>query len=511
MSTAPGKPIGPPDPVTTGPPQIQPSLERVRELAAEGKTVIPVSYSFIEDCETPVSAFLKLRGGGPAFLLESAEQGMRFGRWSFIGVKPRAQLRLRDGELTVDGEPQPFEDPYRAVAAYLERFVPADLPELALPPFTGGAVGLFGYDLVRYVEPLGEPNPDPIGIPDLALTITGALVAFDHFKHRVIVIANVFLDDGQDVDSAYAEACTAIDEIRARLDRAVPHQSHEPTTPEPFASNMGDEGYAAAVETIKEYVRAGDAYQVVPAQRWSGPCPVDPFSIYRGIRAINPSPYMYFLEFDDFQLAGGSPEPLVKVTGRHAEYRPIAGTRPRAEHPAGDAAIAAELLADEKERAEHVMLVDLGRNDLGRVCEYGSVRVDDLMRIETFSHVLHIVSSISGTLREGESAIELLRSCLPSGTLSGAPKVRAMQIIDEVEPHKRGPYAGAVGYVNFTGDLDTCIVIRTVVIKDGIAHIQAGGGIVADSDAAAEVAETHAKARASFRALELAAAQPDWA
>lgn len=511
MSVVPGKPVGPPDPATAGPPSIQPSLERVRELAAAGKTVVPLAYSFIEDCETPVSAFLKLRGGGPAFLLESAEQGMRFGRWSFIGVKPRALIMLKDGQLKVDGELTEFEDPYRAVAQMLEKYVPAELPELGLPPFTGGAMGLFGYDLVRYVEPLGEPNPDPIGIPDMALTITGALVAFDHTKHRVIVISNVFLDgDDADVETAYADAVAKIEEIREQLAGPLPAQSHEPTSLEPFESNMGDEGYAGAVDTIKEYVRAGDAYQVVPAQRWSGPCPVDPFSIYRGIRAINPSPYMYFLEFDDFHLAGGSPEPLVKVTNGHAEYRPIAGTRPRAEDAAGDAALAAELLADEKERAEHMMLVDLGRNDLGRVCEYGSVKVDDLMRIETFSHVLHIVSSISGTLRDGESPIELLRSCLPSGTLSGAPKVRAMQIIDEVEPHKRGPYAGSVGYISFGGDLDTCIVIRTVVVKDGIAHIQAGGGIVADSDPATEVAETHAKSRAVFRAMELAAAQPDW-
>jgi anthranilate synthase component I len=510
VSSTPGQSIGPADPATAGPPSVQPPLERVRALAAEGKTVIPLAYSFIEDCETPVSAFLKLRGDGPSFLLESAEQDMRFGRWSFIGVKPRALIVLKDGELTVGGRPTEFEDPYRAVARDLEQYVPADLPELGLPPFTGGAVGLFGYDLVRYVEPLGDPNPDPIGIPDMALTITGALVAFDHFKHRVVVIANVFVDDETNVDDAYAEAVATIDELREKLAGAVPAQSHEPFEPQPFESNIGDDGYADAVERIKEYVRAGDAYQVVPAQRWSGPCPVDPFSIYRGIRAINPSPYMYFLEFDDFHLAGGSPEPLVKVTGRHAEYRPIAGTRPRAEDPAGDAALADELLADEKERAEHVMLVDLGRNDLGRVCEYGSVKVDDLMRIETFSHVLHIVSSISGTLREGASAIELLRSCLPSGTLSGAPKVRAMQIIDELEPHKRGPYAGSVGYVSFGGDLDTCIVIRTIVVKDGIAHIQAGGGIVADSVAATEVAETHAKSRAVFRAMELAASQPDW-
>lgn len=493
-------------------PQLAPSLERVQQLAADGKTVIPLTYSFIEDSETPISAFLKLRGSGPAFLLESAEQGNRFGRWSFIGVKPRAIVLLKDGVLTVDGQPTEFTDPYRAVAKNLEQYVQADLPELELPPFTGGAVGLFGYDLVRYVEPtLGEPNPDPVGLPDMALTITGALVAFDHFKHRVIVIANVFVEAGADVPAAYAEAEATIAQIRAALAGPLPRQGHAPSSGEPFESNIGDAGYADSVEKIREYVRAGDAYQVVPSQRWSGPCPVDPFSIYRGIRAVNPSPYMYFLEFEDFHIAGASPEPLVKVTGRRAEYRPIAGTRPRAEDPAADIALGEELLADEKERSEHVMLVDLGRNDLGQVCEYGSVVVDDLMRIEVFSHVIHIVSSISGTLREGESAIELLRSCLPAGTLSGAPKVRAMQIIDELEPVKRGAYAGSVGYVSFGGDLDVCIVIRTVVVKGGIAHVQAGGGIVADSDAATEVAETHAKSKAVFTAIELASAQPNWA
>ena len=489
----------------------QPSLEKVRQLAAGGKTVIPLVHSFIEDRETPVSAFLKLRGDGPAFLLESAEQGNRFGRWSFIGVKPRALITLKDGELNFDGETRDFEDPYRALASDLEQYVPAELPDLELPPFTGGAVGLFGYDLVRWVEPrLGEPNPDPVGLPDMALTITGALVAFDHFKHRITLIANIFLGDDADVDAAYAEAEATIAELRAKLAAAPPPTEGAPVNVEEFESNIGDAGYADAVERIKDYVRAGDAYQVVPSQRWSGPCPADPFSIYRGIRAINPSPYMYFLEFDDFHIAGASPEPLVKVTGRHAEYRPIAGTRPRGESAAADAALSEDLLADEKERSEHVMLVDLGRNDLGQVCEYGSVKVDDLMRVETFSHVLHIVSSISGTLREGESSIELLRSCLPAGTLSGAPKVRAMEIIDELEPVKRGAYAGAVGYIDFGGNLDTCIVIRTVVIKDGAAHIQAGGGIVADSDPQTEVAETHAKSQAAFSAIKLAAEQEDW-
>lgn len=487
--------------------EITPSLDEARELARE-HNVIPLSYTFIEDCETPVSAFLKLRGAGPAFLLESAEQGLRFGRWSFIGVRPRSRILLRDGVFTVDGEPRPFSDPYRAVAEEVGRYSQAPLP--GLPPFTGGAVGLFGYDLVRYVEPVGEPLPDPVGLPDLALVITGALVAFDHLNHRITILSNVFVGDDGDVAAAYADAERVIGEIRESLAGAVPLGGHAEREVGEFVSNMGADGYSEAVDRIKEYVRAGDVFQVVPAQRWSGPCPVDPFSIYRGLRAVNPSPYMYFLEFDDFEVAGASPEPLVKVTGDLAEYRPIAGTRPRGATAEQDIALAADLLADAKERAEHVMLVDLGRNDLGRVCEYGSVQVDELMQVETYSHVLHIVSSISGKLRAGESAIELLRACLPAGTLSGAPKVRAMQIINDLEPHKRGAYGGSVGYLSFNGDLDACIVIRTAWVKDGQAHVQAGGGIVVDSDPASEVAETIHKSAAVFNAIELALAQKEW-
>jgi anthranilate synthase component 1 len=276
-------------------------------------------------------------------------------------------------------------------------------------------------------------------------------------------------------------------------------------------SNIGSEGYAAAVERAKEYIRAGDVYQVVPSQRWSAECPVEAFSIYRGLRTVNPSPYMYFLDFEDFEIAGASPESLVKVGGRRVEQRPIAGTRPRAGTTDEDLERARELLADEKERAEHVMLVDLGRNDLGRVCEYGSVRVDELMVVETYSHVMHIVSSVSGTLREGVGAMDALRASLPAGTLSGAPKIRAMQIIDELEPARRGPYGGAIGYLSYTGDLDTCIYIRSALVKEGRVHVQAGGGIVADSDAGYEVRETEAKAEAVFDALRLACTQADWA
>jgi len=486
---------------------VSPSLDEVRELASE-HTLVPLRHTFIDDCETPVSAYLKLRGNGPSFLLESAEQGQRFGRWSFLGFRPRSVIRLEGGALTVDGEPREAEDPYAAVASELSRYSPA--PIEGLPPFVGGAVGLFGYDLVRYAEPsVGPGNPDALGTPDMALMVTDVLVAFDHLRHEVSVLANVFVED--DLDEAYADAQAAIAEVRERLAGPVPRVEAGAQDPPRYESNIGSDGYAAAVQRCKEYIRAGDVYQVVPSQRWSADCPVSAFSIYRGLRAVNPSPYMYFLDFGDFEIAGASPESLVKVMGRRAEQRPIAGTRPRADTAAGDIERAEELLADEKERAEHVMLVDLARNDLGRVCEYGSVRVDELMAVETYSHVLHIVSSVSGTLREDVTAMDALAASLPAGTLSGAPKIRAMQIIDELEPTKRGPYGGSVGYLSYSGDLDACIYIRSAVVKDGRVHLQAGGGIVADSDPRYEVRETEHKAGAVFQAIELACRQSGWA
>jgi len=486
----------------------EPPLEEVRSLARE-HTLVPLRHTFVADTETPVSAYLKLRGDGPSFLLESAEQGQRFGRWSFIGYRPRAVMRMDEGALTVDGEPRECTDPYAAVADELTRYRIAPLE--GLPPFAGGAVGLFGYDLVRHAEPtVGPGNPDDVGTPEMALMVSDVLVAFDHLRHEVTVLANVFVED--DIDRAHAEAVAAIAEVRERLAAPVPRVQPVLDRAAPtFTSNIGSDGYAAAVERSKDYIRAGDIYQVVPSQRWSAEVPVEAFSIYRGLRAVNPSPYMYFLDFEDFEIAGASPEALIKVTGRRAEQRPIAGTRPRADTAEQDIRRAEELLADEKERAEHVMLVDLARNDLGRVCEYGSVKVDELMAVETYSHVLHIVSSVSGTLREGVSAMDALEASLPAGTLSGAPKIRAMQIIDELEPVKRGPYGGAVGYLSYTGELDTCIYIRSAVVKDGRVHTQAGGGIVADSDAAYEQRETEAKAGAVFGAIELACEQADWA
>ena len=484
---------------------VEPSLAEARRLLAD-HDVVPLRHTFIDDLETPVSAFLKLRGGDastPSFLLESAEQGQRVGRWSFIGVRPRAVVTWRLGDPG---------DPYALAAEAVARSRQAPLPDL--PPFAGGAVGFFGYDLVRTVETtLGPPNPDALGLPDLALMLSDVLLAFDHLKHTITVLVHVRGDGPGGVEASYADAVATIERARELLAGPVPRRDGAGTErPVPtFAPNMPREAFEGMVERIVEYVHAGDAFQVVPSQRWSGALDgVDPFSVYRGLRVVNPSPYMYFLDFLDFQVAGASPEPLLTISGHTASTRPIAGTRPRGADAAEDAVIAEELLGDEKERSEHVMLVDLGRNDLGRVCEYGTVQVDSFMAVETYSHVMHIVSSVSGELRPEVGPMDALRAVLPAGTLSGAPKVRAMEIIDELEPVKRGGYGGAIGYLSYTGDLDTCIHIRTVVIKDGMAHIQAGGGTVADAQPAYEFEESVSKSRAVKGAIELAARHPDW-
>jgi anthranilate synthase component 1 len=456
----------------------------------------PVIESWVEDTETPVSAFLKLRAAGagePCFLLESADHG-RVGRYSFLGFRPRSILRWSPGDPG---------DPYALTEQRLAETRALKIP--GLPPFAGGAVGMFAYDLVRTVEPLGEPNPDTIGLPDLALMFTDTLVVFDHLQRTIAVVAHP--SDAPEV--AHAK----IAEVRAILAGPLPSPQRadgDPRARPEFQSNMTREQFERNVSKIVDYIYAGDAFQVVPSQRWSAPVPVSAFSIYRGLRAVNPSPYMYFLDFGDFEIAGASPEPLVTVAGRDVATTPIAGTRPRGATPEEDAQIAEGLLADEKERAEHVMLVDLGRNDLGRVSEYGSVTVEELMVVENYSHVMHIVSKVTGRLRAGVSALQALRAVLPAGTLSGAPKVRAMQIIDEVETVKRGGYGGAIGYASYTGDLDTCIYIRTVVVKDGVAHIQAGGGTVADAKPEYEYEESVAKSRAALAAIDLAISQPSW-
>ena len=498
--------------------RLSPDLEGARELAADAN-VIPVRMSFTDDCETPVSALLKLRGDGPCFLLESAERG-QVGRYSFLGTSQHAVIRWGDGVLceyagdSLSGDDEPLRtfdapDPYAAVADYLDEYRVAAVD--GLPPFAGGAVGLFGYDLVRTVEPLEAPNPDPLGLPDLALMISDVMVVFDHLHNETTILACAFVGD-QGIDDAYGQAAEKIAAVRERLRGPVPDApGARSIDPPAFESNLSRDEFEAMVARIVEYIHAGDAFQVVPSQRFSAETTVEALSIYRGLRAVNPSPYMYFIEFGDFQIAGASPEPLLKVNGDKVEIRPIAGTSPRGGNEEEDRRLAEDLISDPKERAEHVMLVDLARNDIGRVAEYGSVKVEEMMVVETYSHVMHIVSRVTGRLKSGLGALDVLRSALPAGTLSGAPKVRAMQIIDEMEPVKRCSYGGAIGYLSWNGDLDTAIHIRTAVVKDGRVHIQAGGGTVADARPDYEYRESLNKAKAMFRAVEIACENPDWA
>ncbi len=476
---------------------------------------VPLIHTFIADCETPVSAFLKLRDDGPCFLLESAEEGQRLGRYSMIGIRPQAVIR-GVGEtlalLTDRGEVQPLDanDPFGAVEDVVTAArVAAPQAELA---FHGGAVGFFGYDLVRRVERLPDIPPDDRGIPDLAMMITGPFVQFDHLSRSLTLVVPCRLDRGESPNDAYDRAVSELREIKQRLSGPVPVAVDPKPAPRigPIESNTTQADFEHAVERVREYVFAGDAFQVVPSQRFAARMNLDPFAVYRGLRTVNPSPYMFFLDFGDVALVGSSPEMLVKVVGGTVETRPIAGTRPRGETLVEDQRLADELLHDPKERAEHVMLVDLGRNDIGRVARPGSVAVKELMGVHLYSHVMHIESSVVGELAEGMRASDALRAAFPAGTLSGAPKVRAMEIIDELEPTKRGPYGGAVGYVGFNGDLDVCITIRTIVCHDGVAYVQAGAGIVADSVASSEFTETESKAAGMFRAIEVAAAQADW-
>jgi anthranilate synthase component 1 len=496
--------------------RVSPGLDEIRALAAAGRYgQAPISHSYVADCETPVSALLKLRDGGPAFLFESVEEGQRLGRYSMIGIRPQAIIRAEGEALVmrgVDGGVRELDagDPFGAVEDAVEavRMAPPSEPVA----FSGGAVGYFGYDLVRRVERLPDVPPDDLGLPDLYVMITGPTATFDHLRRTLTLLVPCPLDPDVDPEPAYWRAVATLSELRARLDGPVP-----PPPPRegemvlgPITSNLTREAFEGAVERVREYVFAGDAFQVVPSQRFSAPISLDPLAVYRGLRTVNPSPYMFFIETEDAALVGSSPEMLVKVEGGMVEMHPIAGTRPRGQTLAEDQRLARELLADAKERAEHVMLVDLGRNDLGRVCASGTVRVKDLMGVQLYSHVMHIESSVEGRLAEGRRATDALRAAFPAGTLSGAPKVRAMEIIDELEPTKRGPYGGAVGYLSFAGDLDTCITIRTIVCRGGVAHVQAGAGIVADSVPATEYAETQNKAAALFRAIEVAAQQDRW-
>lgn len=496
----------------------RPGLESFRRLASGDANLIPVYREFPADLETPVSVYLKLMdGGGPSFLLESVEGGEQVGRYSFVGVDPRGLISLhgrhvrdvREGQTVQDRPLEESEDILDVLRAELQRFQPADLP--GVPRFSGGAVGYLGYDVVRYFERLPETAEAVLDVPDAVFMLADTLVVFDHARHRLLILSNARVNG--DVEAAYVEAIQRIERVSERLLRplpAVPHlrwgarRNGDGETE--LTSNMTKEHFEAIVAQAKEYIAAGDIFQVVLSQRLSRRTPAHPFAVYRALRMLNPSPYMFYFDFGahDMQVIGASPEMHVRLEDGVASVRPIAGTRPRGVDVAEDEALQEELLGDPKERAEHVMLIDLGRNDIGRVSEYGSVHVRDLMVVERYSHVMHMVSHVEGKLRKGLDAFDLMRATFPAGTVSGAPKVRAMEIVEELEGERRGLYAGAIGYFSYDGSMDTCIAIRTMLMQHDTIHIQAGAGIVADSDPALEHEECLNKARALAVAVERA-------
>jgi len=496
----------------------QPTLEQVEGLASQGN-IIPVYRELPADLETPVSVYLKLQDEGPSFLLESVTGGENVARYSFIGVRPRTMFSSLAGEVVISkgGDSRTVVltselDPLMVLKEEMVAHSPVTLPEL--PPFAGGAVGYLSYDMVRYFEQLPDSAADEMHIPDAALMFADTLVVFDHVRHRLLVVSSADLKDG-DLRDAYRRATARIDEIVARLRAPLPELSpvvEGDGTNGDFVSNVTQPEYEERVKKAKEYITAGDIFQVVPSQRLTRQTVAHPFSIYRALRGLNPSPYMVFLRFPGgfnappLHIIAASPEMHVRydATTGSAELRPIAGTRPRGNSRAEDQALATELLADEKERAEHIMLVDLGRNDLGRVCEYGTVALKESFVIERYSHVMHIASHLQGKLQPGRDAFDLLRATFPAGTVSGAPKVRAMEIIEELEGTRRGPYAGAILYMGYNGSLDSCITIRTIWMKGNTVYIQSGGGVVADSDPTLEYQETLHKAKALSVAVTMA-------
>jgi anthranilate synthase component 1 len=484
-----------------------PSYETFAKLA-RGANTIPVYREIAADLDTPVSAFLKLHRSGQGFLLESVEGGDRWGRYSVLGTDPLMVLRASGGVLVArrrDGSEERIEgDPLAALARVLEPFRQACVDGLSR--FGGGFVGYLAYDVVRHIEDLPTDTVDDLGVADVAGVVADKFILFDNVTHTMKVVCLARIEDASDLEKAYAEAVATIDQtvdlLRSRS-ASLPEPSESPY--EAPRSNMMSEEYGAGVERAREYIRAGDIIQVVLSQRFSGPLASHPFSIYRALRTINPSPYMFYLDLEEEIVVGASPEVMVKVEGARASVRPIAGTIRRGRDEAEDRALVEKMLADPKEQAEHIMLLDLGRNDIGRVAVVGSVRVDEQMTVERYSHVNHIVSHVSGTLREDADRFDAFRATFPAGTLSGAPKVRAMEIIEELEPTRRGVYGGAVGYIDFDANLDTCIAIRTVLVKNDTVYLQVGAGIVADSDPVREQAECEEKARGILLALERAA------
>jgi len=494
----------------------EPGAERFADLARR-HTVVPVWRELLADTRTPVGAFRSVVGDGDGFLLESVEHGERWSRFSFLGRSPVATLTARGRAVTVSGGELPVAVPLAdGILASMEALLAGcHAPALAdLPPLSSGLVGYLGYDVVREVERLGAPPPDDRGLPDAVLSVIGELVAFDHWRSRAILVDNVVLRgdgaarDPEGLRARFDESSRRLDRLRSDLERVVDDPMSEPPArdgeldPAHVSRVLGSAAYCAAVGAAKEYIRAGDAFQVVLSQRFDLDLGVDPFDVYRVLRQVNPSPYMFFVRQGGVTVVGASPEPMVQLLGGRVVSRPIAGTRPRGGTEEHDRLLGAELLEDPKELAEHVMLVDLARNDVGRVVRFGTEQVDELMGLERYSHVMHLTSQVSGELVEGKGPVDVLRATLPAGTVSGAPKVRAMEIIDELEPTRRGPYAGVVGYVDFNGNLDTAIAIRTLVVgPDGRASVQAGAGIVADSDPEAEDRECQAKARSILAAV----------
>jgi anthranilate synthase component 1 len=470
-----------------------PTLNEVRELRRLGN-LVPIYREIVADLETPVSAYLKTARGPYSFLLESVEGGEHLARYSFIGTEP--YLVLRSGEERAD--------PLLSIARELNKYRVVSVP--GLPPFHGGAVGYLSYETVRHFEELPTPDADPLGLTESLFMFADSILVFDHLTHKIKVVSHVHLDDG-DVEEAYQKAVKRIDSLVARLGQPLVHKSSTPIItrpPSPVCSNLSKGEFEAKVVQAKEYIAAGEIIQVVISQRLSKATTADPFDIYRALRSINPSPYMYHLHLDDFYIIGASPELLVRVEEGVVATHPIAGTRPRGGDHAQDLALEENLKGDEKECAEHIMLLDLGRNDIGRVAEPGTVEVTQLMDVERYSHVMHLVSHVQGKLKSSLTQYDALRACFPAGTVSGAPKIRAMEIIAELEPDKRGPYAGAVGYFSFSGNLDTAITIRTIVMTNGTATVQAGCGIVSDSVPEREYEESMSKARALIKAIEQA-------
>jgi anthranilate synthase component I len=470
-----------------------------------GAQRVPVYRDLLADMETPLSAYWKLAHDETySFLLESVTGGEQLARYSILGVRPRSVLRTKDRavrRVSGSGESRTElaegQDPLDVLREEMGSEPASPVP--GFPTFAGGAVGLLSYDIARFFERLPDTTTDDLQIDDLAMMLTDTVVVFDHARNIIRVIA---MTDG--TGEGYDRAGEEINRIIERLQGALPSLPGGVFEPHPVRSNVTQAEFESMVVRMKEYIAAGDGIQMVLAQRFSTEVDAHPVTVYRALRSINPSPYMFILRFGDFDLVGASPELLVSLHGRKARVRPIAGTRWRGKSPEEDEALAVELLADEKERAEHIMLVDLGRNDLGRVCDYGSVHVNELMVIERYSHVMHIVSDVTGTLARDKDAYDLLRASFPAGTVSGAPKVRAMEIIDELEPTRRGSYAGSIGFLSNTGDLDMCIAIRTILIRDGVGHVQAGGGVVYDSVPANEYVESCNKAKAALRAIEMA-------